>query len=158
MCPRVARRLRMKNRMIPKDAQGTDGSPWYRSRSAMVAHEDSQTRMFLQEALSRAGYVVHLCDDSHGNPESHIPGPHSLLVMNGDPKGLSSLRTLRGSGNPIPVILLSQTALETGIPPDPGMGAVEWLSAPFTLTTLRTAIAQLCRCESGPRPVDPEQP
>ncbi|HZE97747.1 MAG TPA: hypothetical protein VE981_12030 [Planctomycetota bacterium] len=134
-----------------RDTSGGRVTPRYGDRTALVAHEDSHARKYLREALSRAGYTTEVCSDSGAILERLRTKRHSFVVLkNGDPQK-DAVRTLREKGNRIPVILLSAAGPESPLPLNAGYGVVGHLSAPFTLESVRLAIAQVCHFDS-PRP------
>jgi DNA-binding response OmpR family regulator len=125
--------------------------PWKGHRTALVAHEDSHARKYLTEALSRAGYAAVVCGDPRAILERRRTAGHSFAILKGGKPALEALRTLRSQGNPLPVILLSGAGTEQQGPRDPDVGNVGHLSAPFTLETLRLAIATVDHFDSiGP--------
>jgi DNA-binding response OmpR family regulator len=135
-----------------KKSSGAYRFPWYGDRSALVADEDSHTRKYLKEALARAGYAAHICGDTRRILESGTTASHSFLILRSGKPGMEVLRMLRKQGNPIPVILFSGAALDQQEPLVPDAGLVGRLSAPFTLESLRLAIAKVCQFDTPPLP------
>jgi DNA-binding response OmpR family regulator len=115
--------------------------PWKGRRTALVAHLDPHARKYLKEALSREGYAAVLFADPLHVLERRRTAGHSFAILQGGPPAQETLRALRRQGNPLPVILLSGTAHREA--PDPGVGNVSHLAAPFTPDTLRLAIARV---------------
>lgn len=102
------------------------------SRAALVAVDEARVADAVREALARAGYRSEL------RAEAKRPGAHSFLVLDGS---LERVRGLRNGGDGIPVILLSGENASTPLTTD--VGLVERLSVPFTLDSLRRAIARV---------------
>jgi len=113
------------------------------SRKVLVASDDAQTRKYLQEALSRAGYASDACSDRSLLDAPRAAG-HAFLMVNHGAAGIDSVRRLRRGGATLPVILLSGGPGEKRRASDPEIGIVEHLSTPFTQTTLQSAIDRVC--------------
>jgi DNA-binding response OmpR family regulator len=119
-----------------------------------VAHEDSQARKYLTEALSRAGFATVACGDIRILLERRRTAGHSFAILKSGDRVMDTLRAVREQGNTIPVILLS--GAETPSTADSDVGNVAHLSAPFTVKTLELAIARLDHFDSTGTPPLPE--
>jgi hypothetical protein len=102
------------------------------TRGAWVAVDEPRMADAVREALARAGYRTEL------GAEAGRECAHAFLVVDG---GLERVRGLRSAGIRIPVILLSGQDAATPVSKD--VGVVERLSVPFTLDSLRRAIARI---------------
>lgn len=102
------------------------------TRGARVAVDEPRVADAVREALARAGYRTEL------GAEGGRPVAPAFLVLDG---GLERIRGLRTAGNRIPVILLSGP--HESAPLEADVGVVERLLLPFTLDSLRRAIARV---------------
>ena len=112
-----------------------------RPRKALVATEDPQARRYLQEALSRAGFASEACSDPQAILEPDRTEGHAFVILDDHVSSHDVMRRLRKAGAAIPAILISG---RTRSSEDPQVPALEHLSTPFTLRTLREAIARVC--------------
>jgi len=110
-------------------------------RKALVATEDPQARRYLQEALSRAGFASEACSDIQAILEPDRTAGHSFVILDDHDSSHDVMRRLRKTGAAIPAILISGRANPSE---DPEVPALEHLSTPFTLRTLREAIFRAC--------------
>lgn len=110
-------------------------------RKALVATEDPQARRYLQEALSRAGFASEACNDVQAILQPDRTAGHAFVILDDHGAGLDVVRRLRETGAAIPALLISGRAHP---PEDLRLPALEHLSTPFTLRTLREAITRVC--------------
>lgn len=113
--------------------------PWKGRRIALVAHPDADARNHLKEALSRAGYLSVVCPDPLALLDRRVTAGRAFAILQNAASSLETLRTLRNQGDPIPVILLASA--DQPSEPDRATRNVGHLASPFTLETLRLAIA-----------------
>lgn len=104
-----------------------------------MAHADADARDHLKEALSRAGYLSVVCPDPLALLDRRVTAGRAFAILQNAASALETLRTLRKQGDPIPVILLASADKPSEA--DPATGNVGHLASPFTLETLRLAIA-----------------
>ena len=116
--------------------------PPAKPRKALVATEDPQSRRYLQEALSRAGFASEACSDIQTILEPDRTEGHAFVILDDQGSSHDVMRRLRKAGAAIPAILISGRANNRS--EDPQVPALEHLSTPFTLRTLRQAIARVC--------------
>lgn len=130
-----------------KNDTGAHAHPWRHRRKALVVAGDSQARRHLREALSRVGYMAEVSGDLRtiqGHPEGD--GPSLLIVERGE-AAIEVVRQLRRRGADIPVLLLSGGPATEERLVDSKVSFVEHLSTPFTLKTLRLAIAKVTQSQ-----------
>ncbi len=106
----------------------------------LIIEDDTETAQYIANTLSGAGHQAVIAADSRSGLDHLSQSPCDLLVLDrllpGDMDGLALLRTLRNSGNSIPVLILSALAtLEervTGL----RRGADDYLTKPFAAEEL----------------------
>lgn len=108
-------------------------------QSILVAEDSSRIASFIVKGLTANGFdVSHISDGSQVLPEIKSKD-YSLLILDlGLPnrEGLSILEELRGTGNEIPVIVLTaRDSVETTIASFQG-GADDFMSKPFSFEEL----------------------
>ncbi len=114
----------------------------------LLLEDDAPTRTHVAKALTAAGYVVDECDAGHDAIHLASTGDYAVLVfdrMVPGVDGLSALRSLRGSGNATPAILL--TARDGIIDRVEGLhgGADDYLVKPFAAMELVARVQALAR-------------
>lgn len=117
--------------------------PGYGTLRALLAVEGSRECGSVKEALARAGFKADVCERVDRIPEQQTTEGHSFLLLETKDEEWAVVRALRRRGAGIPVISLSGGSACT--PLDPELGVVERLSTPFTLESLRRAIAKVSR-------------
>jgi DNA-binding response OmpR family regulator len=122
--------------------------PWHGHRTALIAARGDETRRYLKEALTRAGYRADVYADL-----GLIEGPdqtegRAFLVLDPAAGGLEAVRRFRGRGGRMPIIHLwsGPSSVDSGRDDagDPGL-----LSVPFTPLMLERAIEQAVRPGPG---------
>ena len=114
----------------------------------LVVDDDRSLRDALRRALSLAGYEVDLAEGGqHGLTQVATGSPDAVVLDVGMPDldGLEVCRRLRGSGNRVPVLMLTaRDAIEDRID---GLdaGADDYLLKPFDLGELKARLRALMR-------------
>ncbi len=118
----------------------------------LVVEDDPDLRRTLRDALTAAGYAVDTAPDGQAAVTALAARGYALMVLDlGLPHmdGLDVLRRLRGSDNPMPVLVLTaRDGVEhrvLGL----RLGADDYLAKPFALEELEARVAALIRRVSG---------
>jgi DNA-binding response OmpR family regulator len=121
-------------------------------QSILVAEDSSRIASFIVKGLTANGFeVAHVSDGAQVIPEINSK-EYSLLILDlGLPnrEGLSILEELRGTGNEIPVIVLTaRDSVETTIASFQG-GADDFMSKPFSFEELLARVKARIKLKQG---------
>lgn len=125
-----------------------------RPKSVLVVEDDASIAMGLEMNLAAEGYSVSLAADGEEGLEKARLGPDLLIldVMLPKVNGFELLRTLRGEGNDVPVIMLSARGAEMDKVMGLEFGAEDYITKPFGLAELLARVKAVLRRDAIARP------
>tara|TARA_R110002110_G_scaffold19919_36_gene81640 strand:+ start:822 stop:1496 length:675 start_codon:yes stop_codon:yes gene_type:complete len=114
----------------------------------LVVEDDATTGNYIAKGLREEGHVVDLVRDGHAGLIAATTGNHDVLILDRmlpQVDGLTVLKTLRGAGRQVPVLLL--TAMGDVDDRIEGLraGADDYLAKPFAFGELSARVAALSR-------------
>lgn len=114
----------------------------------LVIEDDATTGSYIAKGLREEGHVVDLVADGREGLIAATSGGHDVLILDRmlpQVDGLTLLKTLRGAGNTVPVLLL--TAMGDVDDRIEGLhaGADDYLAKPFVFGELSARVAALSR-------------
>lgn len=114
----------------------------------LVIEDDATTGAYIARGLREEGHVVDLVTDGKEGLIAATSAAHDVIILDRmlpEIDGLSVLKTLRGTGNRAPVLLL--TALSDVADRIEGLqaGADDYLAKPFAFGELSARVAALAR-------------
>ena len=114
----------------------------------LVVEDDPTTGDYVATGLRAEGHVVDLLDNGRDGLMQAMTGSYDVMVLDRmvpDVDGMSILRTLRASRNPVPVLLLTALGgIEDRID-GLNAGADDYLTKPFAFGELSARLAALAR-------------
>lgn len=123
----------------------------------LIVEDDPSICLFLERALTEAGYEVECACDGHTGSRIAFEGRHDLVlldVMLPGQSGLSICRSIRSAGLTVPVIFLSARGTLDDKVTGLDAGADDYLPKPFQVAELLARVrANLRRPGSGPLPL-----
>jgi two-component system, OmpR family, response regulator len=114
----------------------------------LVVEDDRETREFLRNGLLQAGHSVDIAADGREGLFAATTQQFDVIVLDRmlpELDGLTVLRTLRASGNRVPVLLLSALAEVDQRVGGLRAGADDYLVKPFAFSELEARIEALVR-------------
>ena len=114
----------------------------------LVVEDESLLGTLVVDNLRREGYTVELCSDGESAWQRIQQGQLDLVVLDlmlPRMHGLDVLRELRGSGNRVPVLVLSALGRDEQRIQGLQLGADDYLTKPFQLDELLLRVANLLR-------------
>ncbi|MBX9607736.1 MAG: response regulator transcription factor [Gammaproteobacteria bacterium] len=114
----------------------------------LVVEDDRDTREFIQNGLLQAGHTVDVAADGRSGLLLATTEQFDLVVLDRmlpQVDGLTVLRTLRASGNRVPVLLLSALGEVDQRVSGLRAGADDYLVKPFAFSELEARIEALAR-------------
>jgi two-component system KDP operon response regulator KdpE len=114
----------------------------------LVVDDEPAIRRYLKTSLSAQGYLVLEAEDGTAGLASIKRDPVDVLVLDlGLPgmDGFEVIRTLRGSGSTVPIIVLSVRADEAGKVRALDLGADDYVTKPFGIDELLARIRAAMR-------------
>ncbi|MGO4278128.1 two component heavy metal response transcriptional regulator, winged helix family [Cupriavidus sp. OV038] len=128
----------------------------------LVVEDEPKTGEYLRQGLTEAGFVVDLAVNGQDGGHLAMTEAYDLLILDVMLPGMDGwrvLQTLRGAGNPVPVLFLTARDSVADRVKGLELGADDYLVKPFafsellarvrTLLRRGTAIVQLDRIEIG---------
>jgi len=115
---------------------------------ALVVEDDEELGRYLEKGLREHGYVVDLVADGKEALFLATTEPYDVMVMDRmlpGLDGLSVLRTLRASGNLVPVLILSALADVDDRVEGLRAGGDDYLTKPFSFSELTARLEALMR-------------
>jgi two-component system, OmpR family, response regulator len=114
----------------------------------LVIEDDRETREFIRNGLLQAGHAVDVAADGRAGLLAATTGEFDLIVLDRmlpELDGLSLLKTLRGAGNRVPVIVLSALGEVDQRVAGLRAGGDDYLVKPFAFSELEARIEALSR-------------
>ena len=114
----------------------------------LVVEDDITTGDYIARGLREEGHVVDLIRDGRTGLITASAGAYDVLILDRmlpDLDGLSLLKTLRGAGNTVPVLLLTAMGDVEDRIAGLNAGADDYLAKPFVFGELSARVAALAR-------------
>ncbi len=118
------------------------------SASILIIEDDASIRQGLELALLKEGYTVNTGSSAEEGQEfmsRQVPDLLVLDLMLPGRSGLEFCRTLRSSGNDIPILMLTALADEADRVLGFNLGADDYVTKPFSLKELVARVGALLR-------------
>ena len=119
----------------------------------LVADDEPAVSRLVKESLTLSGCSVDLSEDGRDLLARYRPGCYDLLILDSmlaRRTGLEVVAQLRNSGDRVPIILTSASAVGMGrVEPFAFTYRVELLRKPFGLRELRAAVEHATRRPAG---------
>lgn len=130
-----------------------EGAP----KTVLVVEDDPSIAMGLEMNLSAEGYRVVLATDGDDGLRLARAGADLVILDVMLPKlnGFEVVRTLRGEGNSIPVIMLSARGAEMDKVMGLELGAEDYITKPFGLAELMARVKAVLRRDAIARRTEP---
>ncbi len=125
----------------------------------LVVDDEPAIRRFLRTSLTAHGYLVDEADDGRAALDSIRRNPADVLILDlGLPEidGFQVIRSLRGDGSALPIIILSSRTDEHGKVEALDLGADDYLTKPFGVDELHARVRAALRHrlqQQGERPI-----
>lgn len=114
----------------------------------LVVEDDATTGAYIARGLREEGHVVDLVTDGQAGLIAATGGGHDVLIVDRmlpHVDGLTLLKTLRGVGNRVPVLLLTAMGDVEDRIAGLNAGADDYLTKPFAFGELSARVAALAR-------------
>lgn len=114
----------------------------------LIVEDDATTGSYIARGLREEGHVVDLVTDGHAGLIAATGGGHDVLIVDRmlpQIDGLTLLKTLRGAGNRVPVLLLTAMGDVEDRIVGLNAGADDYLVKPFAFGELSARVAALAR-------------
>ncbi len=114
----------------------------------LIVEDDATTASYIARGLRDEGHVVDLVEDGQSGLIAATAGGHDVIILDRMlPKldGLSLLKTLRGAGNRVPVLLLTAMGDVDDRIVGLNAGADDYLVKPFAFGELSARVSALAR-------------
>jgi two-component system OmpR family response regulator len=114
----------------------------------LVVEDDATTGAYIARGLREEGHVVDLVDDGRAGLIAATGGGHDVLILDRmlpQVDGLILLKTIRGAGNRVPVLLLTAMGDVEDRIAGLNAGADDYLAKPFVFGELSARVAALAR-------------
>ena len=124
----------------------------------LVVEDEKRLAETLGELLRREGYTADLCHDGESGLDCALSGIYDMMILDVMlPKkdGFTVLKTLRGEGSPLPVLLLTAKSDLQDKVHGLDCGADYYLTKPFEPRELMACVRALTRRHSSARTEDP---
>jgi len=131
------------------------------SASILIVEDDSSIRQGLELTLLKEGFTVHTCMSAEDGQEALVSASPDLLILDlmlPGKSGLEFCRSIRSSGNDIPILILTALADESDRVLGFNLGADDYVTKPFSLKELVARVrALLRRSGHGHTPTVPDE-
>ena len=129
-------------------------------RRILVVEDDPSILLGLQVNLEAEGYTVGTAVDGAAGLEKARDGWDLVILdlMLPEINGFEVLQTLRGAGNPVPVLVLSARGAEIDKVTGLDLGAEDYVTKPFSLAELLARIRTILRRAEAADVVASSQP
>ncbi len=126
-------------------------------KKVLVVEDDPSIAMGLEMNLVAEGYVVELAGDGKEGLDRARTGVDLVIldVMLPALNGLEVVKTLRGEGNAVPVIMLSARGAEMDKVMGLELGAEDYITKPFSLAELLARVKAVLRRDAIARAIPP---
>ena len=127
---------------------------WEADIRLLVIEDEARIASFIQNGLSEEGYVVDVAGDGPAGLSRALEGVHDLVVLDlmlPGMDGLEVLRSLRGAGSTVPVLVLTARDSVDDKVEGLDLGADDYLTKPFAFDELIARIRALLRRGSAAR-------
>ena len=109
----------------------------------LVADDEPSVREHLQKALTQAGHLVDLCEDGEDTAQALISHSYTLVILDvlmPHRTGVEVAKTVRASGDDVPIILMTGALHEQIRKSCDDLKRVGWIAKPISPAHVETAI------------------